>query len=367
MQQLRAVHFLDTLIVVALVTALVGAQWGSYREAEKAENWKTLERTVRERDSRFDELDPELVLVGNSILEAGVDQKMLQKKTGLRTFCIYMPGSASALWYAFLKYDVLEREKKPEHVLILFRDIVLTFPTYRTDPRYQSMMRYYGEGDPLLEELVLDPPINPLDDFLNDSWFLFRSRYQVRERVEDWARYDLLSAALGVEEKKVRKAVTHTFATRELVPELATQEEEVAGISNEFLPYLDFDAHIDRSFLPSIIDMCEEAGVHLILVRAPSRRDLPEQIAQRGLPEYAEELLPDYIRKLHAYLGQQEVTFIDFEGEPELRLEHFDVGDHMHLKTGRPLFTRLLAKRLAQAGVISEEKKEQLRKQASRD
>ncbi|MNC99974.1 hypothetical protein D3C83_184480 [compost metagenome] len=59
------------------------------------------------------------------------------------------------------------------------------------------------------------------------------------------------------------------------------------------------------------------------------------------------EPLARYVRDLEAYLGERDIPLIDFTGEPRIRKEHYANGDHLDPAIGAPVFTELLAERLA--------------------
>lgn len=350
MRKIGPVQLLAVLLVVALITAALGGP----RNVEATSTAPRIPHGVvvtgGHYDRKLEKFQPELVIFGNSILEAAVDPIQLGEHTGLRCFNLMIHGSASAVWYAGLRYVLQTKEYRPKYVAIFFRDILLTHPTYRTDPRYHPWIHFLAFGDPLLDELVFDPPVDPITDLMHDHWSLYRERAETRNGIEYWAREGLLSGLLGVESSRVEEAVASTFATDRLVPELATEEEAAAGASSSHLPYFDFDGSVDRSFLPAIIDMTEEAGVELILVRMRSRRDVLTEFHDQ-LPERFTIHLQAYIEKLAAYADEREITFIDMTEEEALGIEHYAIGDHLNLETGQPLFTRLLAKRLGESGV----------------
>lgn len=351
---MRPSHLLQLLCVV-LVVVVASQLVGSYqvkREVRRGEEIVAVGALVEaENEQSFARLDPELVLVGNSILDAAVGQEHLRVVTGLRTYKFVLRGSASALWYTMLRYAVIGKGHRPKYVVVFFKDLALTHPRLRTDPRYQVLMRYFGAEDPLLEELVFHPPVDPLTSLMREHWSLYRARATMLEDVELLAREDLIGAVFGVDRKTIHSAVSSTFAKENLVPELATLEEVIGDHAVEEEELFDFDLQLDRSFLPAMIEMSQAAGIQLVFVRIPARRDQPESIAARDLPQYARKRLPAYVGKLSAYLEAQRVPLIDLTGEPSLRLEHYDVGDHLNSQTGRPLFTVLLAQRLKARGI----------------
>lgn len=355
MRDISLPQLLGALAVVALVTALVGGSRTVKAHQEPSEVPAVIEVQVQSFDRRIEAHRPELLMLGNSVMEAAIDPVKLEKLTGMRCLDLIIHGSASAIWYAGIKHVLQAREGRPRYLVLLFRDIVLTYPTYRTDSRYHSWLHALAPGDRLLDELVFDPPVDLVSDLMQDHWALYRDRTELREGVERLARERLLDVLFDLDAAQIDEAVSKTFDPKNLVQELATQEEEDAAIADPHLPFFDFDANVERSFLPAMVELTRKAGVELVLVRMRTRRDLPPDEAP-AVPEHFRTLLPAYVGRLASYLEERGVTFVDMADEEEIRLEHFAVGDHLTAEVGQSLFTRLLAKRLGEVGVVAGER-----------
>ncbi len=98
---------------------------------------------------------------------------------------------------------------------------------------------------------------------------------------------------------------------------------------------MEFDRHIDESFLPAMIDLAKENNTTLIFVRTGT---LNYQISE------SEPLaLKNYIKSLNTYLsGHTNVYFLDFAHDPRIDSTFFVDSVHFNAH-GRELFTPILA------------------------
>lgn len=290
---------------------------------------------------------PKLVLIGDSILNSAVDAEQLTHELGVPCYRFGIQGSASALWYLMLKQGVIASGHKPAYVVILFRDVYLTVPEWRTNSRYRGTLNYFDKDrDPLLVELAYDPPTNPVRDFLRHHWSLYQVRGEVRDRVERLLREQAIASILGSTEVEVDGAVDKAFADEAMDKALLTKAQESAGVPLDQLPYFEFDVQVAHSFLPHMIRLAQDAGIQLICVRSRTRRELPSVIATEGTPEVAKVLIPKYVEELRAYLDAHGVPLVDLSHEDRLGIEHYGAGDHFNPELGKPLFTTILAEKL---------------------
>jgi hypothetical protein len=81
---------------------------------------------------------PEVVLMGNSMLDEAVSRRQFEYLTGKRTLKLAKGGSASAAWYLTLKNAVFNAPTTPKMVVILFRDLYLTSPKKRVHSKYKA-------------------------------------------------------------------------------------------------------------------------------------------------------------------------------------------------------------------------------------
>jgi len=99
----------------------------------------------------LEENHPQLVLIGDSTLGASINAEELALQTKKTVYNISIPGSASALWYLIMKSNIAESEYKPETIVIVFRDSILTTPGYRVHGSYFELLDEYADhNEPLI-------------------------------------------------------------------------------------------------------------------------------------------------------------------------------------------------------------------------
>jgi len=281
---------------------------------------------------------PEVVLLGNSLLLRGVDRDAFVERTGLSTERVFHGGAASALYYVMMKNVITRLEKPPRIVGILFRHVFLTEPTYRTHGGYRRNIDYYVQGeDPELDRLAFLPGMDRLEHFLTRNWALYARRAELREAVEAPFELDLVARLAGISTDEVRNRVESTFQD-EVVEDDATDSgrRDAVPLSEETL---DFDARVGASFLPHLIELADQAGIRLVLIRLRTRDDA-DPYRENPLAES----MRGYDAALDAYAAERGVPVLDFVDEPRIRLEHFKNDDHLN-EAGKVVFTELLAER----------------------
>ena len=95
---------------------------------------------------------PRCVLMGDSMLETRIDQKVLNRVSGQSCLVLSHSGSSSATWFLMLKNLVAVQATPPRSVIILFRNRQLTLPAHRTQGEYRrSMEPFMRDVEPVLE------------------------------------------------------------------------------------------------------------------------------------------------------------------------------------------------------------------------
>jgi hypothetical protein len=281
---------------------------------------------------------PAVVLIGDSVLYLGIDQQALSQQLGVETYSIGMPGFGSAAWYLILKNVVLGGSHRPEVVVVMFRDTMLTIPEFRTTGRYFAAIDdFAGRREPLLTELAFVNRMNPLEKLAGQYFPLYSARWELREALDSRVRYMPSSLLLDCSAECTDEAINSIFA-RGLVDAVAfNQAVEDAGETLYALEAMDFDGKIDRSFLPAMIQLAQENNIKLVFVRT---RTLV-------FPEYSSEppALRNYMESLDAYISGQWAYFIDFAHDERIKDEYF--SDILHFNpSGMQAFTGMLAEEL---------------------
>jgi len=320
-----------TVAAVVLALAVPVAASLSVRQAEdsrKERHRADLRQGIAGRDA---------VLIGNSILQKGVDVRQLSRLTGRDITRLWRGGSASAWWYLAVKNIVLQAEPKPGLVVILFRDTFLTRPGYRVHGGHREELQLLATAcEPELDKLAYGRSGNPLDTWLRRNWRLYGRRRDLRSGFEEALEARIERQFPHAEPGKFEDAAEDTFDERRMDSKLLQAALDAAE-DPERDDVLDFGANIGESFLPLIIDMLQAADVPLVLVRM---RRSPGKRADH------DERLYSYLDDLRAYLADRDVPLIDFGPDERLVDAHYESGDHLS-DTGMSRFTGMMAQGLS--------------------
>lgn len=281
---------------------------------------------------------PQIVMVGDSVFMLGVDRAQLAEGTGKTVYGIGVAGSASALWYAVLERDVIPSPYKPEILIIVFRDTMLTTPGYRVHGSYFTQLDEYATpDDTLIIERAYTNLLNPLEKVSERFFPLYGSRLSLRAALDRLLRYSANGWFLDCDRGCTDVAMGTVFGAGNIEQNLLS---DAIGTAESYLyspQALDFDSQLERSFLPEIVRITRENGIRLVLVRTKTLR-FPD--------EETEPLeLKTYMNKMSAYLEANDVVLLDYGQEPSLEDRFF--YDPLHLnEDGRVIFTALLIEAL---------------------
>jgi hypothetical protein len=231
--------------------------------------------------------------------------------------------------------------KRPAVVVLGFRSVFLTEPDYRTQGRYRRRIDYFATQDePLLDELAYFRTLGPAELFAMRHWSVWQQREELRTATETWFKDELAARVVGLEPAVLRGAVERVFADENKRAEAVNAAQQQAEIIVE-RPHFDFPAQLERSFLPEIVRIAREAGIKLVLVRLPTRTTAEND--PQSLPAWHRDWMPGYEADLFAWLAEQGVGALDFEGDPRIPVDWFARGDHLGEEPGQAEFTKILA------------------------
>jgi SAM-dependent methyltransferase len=287
--------------------------------------------------SLLDQKQPEIFMLGDSMLETAIDAQLAEQQLDRRLEAISLRGTASAIWYLILKNNLVVAAHKPEYLVIFFRDSMMTVPGYRVTGRYFDLVDEYAAPDEtlLIERAYINSMI-PLEKFAEAYIPVFGSRWTLRQSVDYYIRYPLGGLLLDCDAPCMDQAMQTVFTQDNFDSIFLSNAINAADDYIYTREALDFDEQIGQSFLPEIIRLCRENGIRLILVRMPISRFKDAGTQPPGLD--------DYIQKLHAYLTENGVTYLDYD-LGAYPVEYF--RDPLHLnEQGRQVFTNELTEAL---------------------
>jgi len=276
---------------------------------------------------------PELVLIGDSTLAESIDQEYLTELLGIETYKIGNHGSASAVWYLILRNNIAVSAYKPKHIVLFFRTSILTTPEFRTTGKYEIFINEAATPD---DTLMLEYAyLNHMNSF--EKWFdqyvtPYAYRSKVRSSIENVIKYQALQKVLGVDRGEIIVAMDTVFGEADIA-----QLSAMITSADSYLledQRLDFNAQLNKSFLPEIIRISQENNIQLTLVYTKT--------VNSNETEETRALLKSYMANLTQYLSQNNVEFMDYSNDERV-LDSFFV-DPLHMNAdGRHLFTEIFA------------------------
>jgi hypothetical protein len=264
--------------------------------------------------ARLRNKQPDVVLIGDSILGSSVDPRLFAEKTGARHVeMLWNGGAASAAWYLLLKNYVVASEIHPRLVCIFFRDRLLTDATFRTTPTYRRFLESIRrDKEPVFRSVLEgDDERSALGRAIDWLYPLNDRRHVQQEKISRLAFRVAASGGHGV--GPLRRRVNETFDAAKLRDEIMPESSEVSGEKPE-----EFSADPKRNFLPHIVETAKQAGISLCFMRE-KRHPLPDGT----VPQTA--ALERYVRDLRAWLESRDCAFVDLTNDPRL-------GEAMYLK-----------------------------------
>jgi hypothetical protein len=278
-----------------------------------------------------------LVLIGDSVLELSVDPEQLSKLTGENTVNIAIPGSASAIWYLIMKNNVAISSHKPQYVIIVFRDTILTVPEYRVNGKYFSLLSDFASSkDKLLIQKAFIQQMSLPEQWADQYLPIYGSRLQLRETLDYSIRYTL-SSLVGCNQKCNDDANIAVFKDNNLESNLLVEAIATAESYLYTPAQLDFAAQLDNSFLPEIVSLAKENNIQLVLVRTKHLDD-PTAVSESAA-------LKGYIEDLKSFADKNNVIVLDFAHDDRLTSDLF-MDTHHLTPAGAVIFTNMLAEAL---------------------
>lgn len=280
----------------------------------------------------FEKTHPEVILLGDSILTKGVDLETFQALSGKSAYKLDIPGSSSALWYLLVNSNIVEAEPAPQALVILFRDTILTAPTFRTTGPYFTLIDKFASPDDIL---VLQRSylvqLTPMQAALEMYFPPYTYRGDLRDKLDAGLRH-VLPRQIGCDRECADDAMTNVLG--DMRAEVVASSIRGAESAIYTPAYLDFNAQVDQSYLPEIIRLAQKRGIQLIFVRAPTYI----------FPNPSDEppALKQYLLDMTTYLAARDIPLIDLSQVQGIGPAQFIDPHHMSLE-GKAIFTPVFA------------------------
>ena len=333
----KIIAFLAGLLAIAGLSLFLPRHYGVPYPKPLGPRLSTYPRQSYMRD--IETSHASLVLLGDSLLDLGVNADELAGTLGRPVTNIAVHGSASSTWYLITRHNVVTADPPPDVLVIVFRDSILTAPGYRVQGKYYTDVVYENTNfdDTLFVQYSFINLMSPAEKLAEQYIPLYGQRLDVREAIDYRLRHTLPSWLLACDANCTNQAMDGVFQASNF--ETGTLSDAIAGAEAYlYMPAnLDFDARVEQSYLPEIIRMTRERGIQLVLVRFKT------WIFPNAASEPAD--LQAYMHALSDYLEANQVVLLNYAFDARLPEEYYIDPFHMNA-AGRAAFTQILAEDL---------------------
>lgn len=245
---------------------------------------------------------PEIVFIGNSMLETRIDPDHLsQFLNGTEIASLAVPGSQSAVWYLQLKNLVASTEPPPETVFIFFRNDLITQPLAPLDERNRELVASLRSVDETELDAVLDASRSLHQQTLHALEWVYPVQRQNDEVLE--AISQVSAALLPSSRDELSSLADDKFAFHN------QREQDEDALPPEAAKT--FGKSVELSFLPIMLQVADEHEIDLVFVRVQARPNFDGTVRES-------ESMRIYSQDLAAYLEAHDVGYIDFTGNPSV-------------------------------------------------
>jgi hypothetical protein len=329
-------EFKQYLISLIILTGLVSAYvFYRYADGYPFPIGAQFDSDIRDKYQRMlNEEDPQVLVMGDSVAGTNVDKVLMAEGSDKRVSVISEDGAGSALLYLILKNNIVNADSKPDTMIMVFRDTVLTSTAFRVHGNFLGIMdEFAGPDDDLVLQLAMRDQMNPLEKLAEAYFPPYWARSNLQTILISRVLYLPTRTFLGCNLECSDQAMNKVFGNQNFDPD---QFNRAINLAENFLytdENINFETQIDRSFLPEIIRLCKENNIKLILLRTKTLR------FSREVPE--PPALNEYIDDLNSYARRSDVPLIDFSHSNRLPRALFTDINHLN-SDGKKVFTEML-------------------------
>jgi len=285
---------------------------------------------------RLEKEKPEILFIGNSILDGGLDEQRLAKDINKKVSKVANGGTHTAWWMLYIKNVLLKATHKPKYLVVLFRRNLLTVPELRVKGRYYyNLAPMMTKNESLLNELAYKVSLSPIEFFLYKNSFIFRERELIKKGIDDWVK-EKISLLFSNNKELANIEIKKAFATSRFDRDRlrSTQDKEETVAKNK---QYDFNHSVKTSFLPHMLEMLKKVNVKPIFIASKMRGSAKTHTENRVYHKYFIEL--------EKYFKERDIPFFALAEDTRLQEKHYSDGDHFN-ELGSAILTTIIQEKI---------------------
>lgn len=291
----------------------------------------------QERYNKAARRRPDVVMIGNSMLNTRVDKKLFDALAEPNSIAyVAEGGTRSMVWYFNLKNFAAPLEPPPKVVLIFYRDYDFTSPWLHLDGERLDTARTFmkPEDEELLAFARKLGGIAPRTAF--DAYLPEQASLEIRDRINDLA---IDTGAIGwgrTGDTELQEHLNQLFDFQNLRSDVF----DAGAAANDIVPTDTklFTVDPSKNLLERFNATAKERGIRLVFYRVkrrPNTRNVVEQDSE----------LRAYTAAFRTWAESQGHLLIDETDDPRLLLSMYHDGDHLG-KAAMEEYTRMFLERV---------------------
>ncbi len=266
---------------------------------------------------QFKSTEPELVFLGNSLLDNRIVPELFTELTGKPTVSLAIDGTAPGIWYLQLTNILAAARIPPETVFVFFHDDLITRPISFTGVKDQSLVESlthtYKSGYGIVQQKS-----ESIGERIRSAFLTLYPIADSTRRRSSSPVSSLGAQIAGIANDDIASSTENLFSF--------VNKREQAEIIQQPKFHGTFDSRIDNSFLPSMIQLANTLNIDLVIVRVAARPNT------NGTPNEP-KVLAEYTSDLANYLDAKNVRYVDMTGHiKEGAIDAAMYYDGYHLK-----------------------------------
>ncbi len=276
----------------------------------------------------------DIIFLGNSVLRDAINMELFQKITEMKAHKLNQGGSYTTWWYLAIKNYIVKLKNKPKYLAINFRETYLTDPKIFVESVFRKNINTLrNTEEPLVDQLTYGNSQAYIDSLLRKYWVPYGQSFRAKTRFKESIKR-LNDKIFSLSPNTTKYAINNLFIAENMNKSFLNKKTELLLPQNSEARK-DFKNRCQKSYLPHIIKLCEDAGINLIFVRNKTMKQAAGQLDSDSTREYFSNFR-QYIA------GFSHVHFFDLSELKEIKLKHFPYDDHIN-----PEGSKILTKDLA--------------------
>lgn len=272
---------------------------------------------------RIHKKQPEMVIIGNSMVFLRLDVKYLMEKVRPLTLINITIGATRSLqWFLWLKNYIAQGSPMPRLVFMPYRDYDFTDIGRHVDgPLLDTIKESMHPGDEVYLHLAQGKATDAsFKTWMFDHLSMDETNKHVRKKIND-AAYDVAALTGPNSDSAVKHQVDAEFGMEHLRSDVADAD----ALANDHMDptKAKFTADPAKNLLSKFVEVANSNRIKLVFYRVKRRPNADNITVQN-------ENLIAYTADFKTWIESQGHYHIDETNDPRITLEMFRDGDHLH-------------------------------------